>query len=174
MKRKLTLASLVAAAAVSQAGINFNIDNPDMSVVKPTSGFVLVDFTGTITTSAGFAPTLDGGVELPSNGSALLTFDHFDAGLVAYLTAGVADSNYSGALFTFRVQSTDADGVYDLSSTSLGFSPFAEAVIHAKKNGVDASDNEFLSVKVLSVPEPACLALLALGASALLARRRRA
>lgn len=170
MKRIITLASLALVAAVSQAGINFNLNSPNAVVARPGSGFVLVTFSGTIDLSGGFAPT-QGIVELPSNGSNFLAFDSFDAGFLAYLTAAVVDSDYTGNLFTLQVASTDALGLYDMNNGGFGSSPFAEAIVTATKNGIVAGDNEFYSVEV--VPEPASLAILGLAAGALVARRRK-
>ena len=170
MKRINTIICLAALAAFSHAGVNFNLSNATQSVAAPGSGFVLVTFSGTITTSGGFAPT-DFVVELPNNGTDTLVFDSFNTNLVNYVVAGVANTSYTGDLFSLRVASTDSMGVYDQGDTPSGFSIFSEAIAHAAKNGVDAADNEFYSVEV--VPEPTSLALLGMGGAALLVRRRR-
>lgn len=171
MKRIIALASLALVATVSQAGINFNLNNPNVTVSRPGSGFVLVTFSGTVDLSGGFAPLL-ATVELPQNGSNTLAFDSFDSSFLAYLSAGVVDSDYSGDLFSLQVSSTDPYGTYDMNNSSFGSSPFAEAIVTASKSGIAAADNEFFSVEV--VPEPASLAILGLATGALVARRRRA
>lgn len=169
MKRIFGLAGLALLAVAANASINFNITNQDQTIVKPTSGFVLATFSGTVTTSGGWAPSSIA-VEWPGNGSTSLTFDSFDATFVAYLSAAVPNSNYSGDLFSIQVASTDADGLYDLNS--FGSSPFAEATLYAMKNGVEAGDNEYYSITVESVPEPVSMGILGLGALALIRRRR--
>ncbi len=171
MKRIFGLAGLALLAVAANASINFNITNQDQTIVKPTSGFVLATFSGTVTTSGGWAPSTIT-VEWPGNGSNFLTFDSFDAAFVAYLGAGVPNSNYSGDLFSIQVASTDADGLYDLNGSSSGSSPFAEAIFYAMKNGVVAGDNEYYSITVESVPEPVSMGILGLGALALIRRRR--
>ncbi|MBX3111561.1 MAG: PEP-CTERM sorting domain-containing protein [Fimbriimonadaceae bacterium] len=168
MKRTLILAGLFAFAASANAVVNFNITNPSQTVAAPGSGYVLVTFAGTVTLTGGFTPA-GLSVEWPGNGSTFLTFDSFDAGFLAYVSAAVVDSNYTGNLFSFQVQSTDTPGLYDLNSN--GSSPFAEATFDATRNGVRASDNEFFDITVTAVPEPASMAVLGLGAAALLKRR---
>ena len=173
MKRILALTSLAVFAAAANAGVNFNLSNPDVTVVKPTSGSVLVTFSGTMTTSEDFAPSQDWAIEFPGNGTDFIPFDSMNAAFANYLAAGVANSSYTGEMVSFRVDSSLLDGLYDQNDSGFGFSPFAEMVFHGTRDGLDAADNEFFSIRVTSVPEPTSMALLGLGALALLKKRRK-
>ncbi|MBS1709051.1 MAG: PEP-CTERM sorting domain-containing protein [Armatimonadetes bacterium] len=171
MKRILFVASLAVVAAASQAAVNLNISNPVQVVALPNVGTIGVVFSGTVTTWGGFAPSNSWAVELPSDGTNFLG-GAIDPGFAAYAAAGVVNSNYAGNLFTIFVNSTDLPGVYDLNNSGFGFSPFAEMIVSATRNGVTAVDNEFFSVEITPVPEPASLAILGLAAAALARRKK--
>lgn len=170
MTRIAVFCALVAGAASAHAGLNLNLNNPYQTVAAPSSGSISVVFTGTVDI---LLPTFDAtqaDLEFPSDGSNFLT-GAFDPAFVAYLGANLPGVDYTGNLFSITVTSTTANGFYWLNNGSLGFSPLSEFIVHAGNGVQTARDNEFYGVTV--VPEPASMAILGLGASALIRRRKR-
>src|SRR5688572_16217891 len=112
--KTFALAVLLAVSAVSSAAINLNIDVQYQTAVRPSSGSIFVSFTGTVDV---LLPTFDVSsafLEFASNGSDFLP-GAFDASFLAYLSASAPGVDYSGALFTSEVDSTDALGLYWLN-----------------------------------------------------------
>ena len=175
MFKAFVATSIVAAAAVLAPGTAnafiVTLDNPALSVVRPVSGSVSVDFTGHV------GPFTDG-YELSSVVESVLTnasgtpiesrFPRLRRENGSFATDGV--------LFSVLVSSTDVLGLYayDYTGVNLDYLSYFECPITGGLcNGATVS----YSVNVLdaapAVSEPAPLALLGLGLLGLAVARAR-
>jgi hypothetical protein len=163
----LVVGSAVALPGASLASLNLELDLADQFVVAPGVGTFGVVYSGTITVSA--TETISSAiVEWPGNGVNTL-FTDFHADFVSFMGSNGAGDSYVGNIFTVSVTPTDV-GLYDLNAT--GPSGLAEISVYATRAGKpDSFDSEIFSLDVTPVPEPATLAILAIGAMAL--RRRK-
>jgi PEP-CTERM motif-containing protein len=149
----LALTAALIAPVTSQA-IILTVDNPNQTVLRPTTGFVDVTFTGTIGITPGFE-LISGSATSLWNASGDLI-----AGVFPDFAFGVG-----GILFTVRVGSTDL-GLYNLDSTLLNPARvgFAECPIVG-----GFCNNAFTTYSVnvvdsLPVPEPSTLSLFGIAA----------
>ena len=147
----------------SASAITFTLDDVLPSVVRPDVGFVDVEFTGTITLTPGY--------ELISASISSLYKADGDV-----LDSIGADPTFdlTGVLFTVRVLSSDALGVYNLRNdlvTPARIS-FGECQIGGGACG-SAQSNYGVNVVAAPVPEPSALGLLLCGAGVLRFVRRR-
>lgn len=165
--RKLFCLPLLAAAAISSAAINFEFDNSEAFVTAPESGSITYTFTGTVTVDPGFTVS----------GASLI--NPYMANSTTGLTAMFANdllnwilnptSTYTGALLTVMIDSTSPAGEYGYALNST--SPSTLTI--SATDGVNTyGDSEAYVVNVEAVPEPATMAVLGLGAAALVRRRR--
>lgn len=170
MKGILVPVAMLGFVAAGYTQVNLNLDNPFQTVVAPTSGSLVVTYSGTVDISNGW-DAVSASVEFPflTDGSAFLGNILFTNDFLTYLGAG-ADVDYSGSLFTITIDSTTPAGEYWLDSSLTNAS---EIAINATKGSANFNDNEAYSLTVEAVPEPASMAALGLGALALLRRRRK-
>jgi hypothetical protein len=140
------------------------MDNPNQTIVRPTSGFVDVDYTGTIGLTDGFE------VELASVTPLLTAFGDLIGGGFPLVTF-----NSAGVLFSVRVLSTDVLGLYDRTYdlTSPASVTFFECPIAGGLCNGDVVRYSLNVVDRLPVPEPTALALLGAGLLAGLGASRR-
>jgi hypothetical protein len=150
----------IVATAVFVAGvasgtahaIAITLDNPDQTVVRPTSGVTTVDFTGHISIDDGF----DGpGYIAYSAMTATGDFLQFPLPLLTFNTDGI--------LFSLQVAATDALGLYNLNFFS---SPLFLQIYECPRVSGEcpgAAVNYSLNVVAAAVPEPATFGLLAIG-----------
>lgn len=169
MKRFACLAATFGAFGIASASVNLNIDLQYQTVVRPSSGSIQVVFTGTVDM---LLPTFYVDVawlETPASASNNTLNPTYDPAFLAYANAQVPGADYVGNLFSVEVASTTPLGFYWLNG---GFNnPLSELVVDATDGQITTSDNEMYGVNV--VPEPATMAVLGLGAAALLRRRRK-
>jgi hypothetical protein len=156
------LAFSILGAGTARA-ITLTLDDALPTVVRPDVGFVDIDFTGTISLTPGF--------ELISS-----TISHLYKADGDSLNSPVLNVTFAltGVLFTMRVSSTDAPGLYNLRSDLL--TP-ARVLFGECQIGGGACNNAASNygVNVVAAPEPATTALVALGGGAVMlgGRRRR-
>lgn len=170
MKKIACLGALIGLSSVSFGFVNLNLNNPYQNAAIPGAGSIFLTFNGTVDILNPMFAISGATLEAPDNGSQLLNVA-YDAGFLAYVSAGTPGVDYTGDIFTVEVQSTSQVGNYWFGAG--GLSPFAELTVTASGAGLpDAVDSEMYGVTV--VPEPATLAALGLGAAALIRRRRKA
>lgn len=166
----LILAALTSAGAL--ASFNLDLDENYKSTLLPNTGSVVLTFSGKVDV---FLPSFDvnaGLVEVPGlTPSSDFLAAAFTPAFVSYMSGISPGADYIGDIFTVTVNSTDAAGEYFYNSTLD--SPLAEIKIGATNGLVAFTDAEGFGVTVNAVPEPASMAVLGLGAAALLRRRTR-
>jgi hypothetical protein len=165
-KKIATLAALAATMIVpaTSHAILVTIDNPNQTVLRPTSGFVDVNYTGSFEITDGFR--LDFATTTPLfTASGDMLDSQFPHPLFGF----------DGVLFSVRVASTDALGLYDRT-----FDPTIPATVVFSEcpiaGGLCNDASVIYSLNVvdrLSVPEPTTLALLGAGLLAGLGAGRR-
>jgi hypothetical protein len=151
---RLAVAVLVLGltAAANASAMSFTLDSYAQTVERPSSGFVDVEFTGTVTVDDGFqllfatiSPLMTAAGEMIDS-----VWPHLPVGGVA--------ANTPATLFLVRVADTDLPGHYAFSGAAPAFITFSQCQIGGGScNGVTV--NYSLDV-VKSVPEPASLGLL--------------
>ena len=159
MSRKTMFAALFATvnllfAMHADNAITITLDNPNATVVRPTTGSVIVDFTGTITTTPGF--------EMSSFAASSLWNAAGD--LIGGMTPNPT-WNLTGILFSVTVDSTDL-GLYafDSSFVNLAGFNFSESPIGGGWcNNTGFTHYSVNVIDSIAVPEPSLIALLAIG-----------
>lgn len=171
MRRIALILSALSVAAASQAALNLNIDTAYQTVPVPSSGTLTVLFTGTVDI---LLPTFDPSsavLEFPGSASNVFLTASFHADFLNYLGTAAPGQDYTGNLFTVDVPSTTVPDFYYLNGSGSGMANLAEFIVSASDGVNTATDNEFYGVNV--VPEPGTMAALAIGAAALLRKRRK-
>jgi hypothetical protein len=161
MFNKNHMATLVAATGlffVSTAAnaITLTLDEYSKTVLQPASGFVQVDFTGTVTLTEGY----EGGYGASSS-------IWNAAGDIAYGTYGNPTGNYTGVIFSLLIDATDL-GLYAFDHTLLRLAYFTTSecpTVGGICNNATVNYSVNVVKPVTSVPEPASFTLL--GASLL-------
>lgn len=154
-----------ALAAGTAHAMTFTLDDYAKTVVQPSSGFIDVDFTGTITIDQGFEHagfsafslwTASG--DMLGDGSPMFPFPY----------------NLTGTIFTWRVYSTDAPGHYAYRSdlVTLGRISASECQIAGSACG-SVPVNYSIDVVAGQAPEPASVALVGAALAGFAMRRRR-
>ncbi len=162
-----TLAAL-AAAALAPAYV-FTLDAPNPVLVRPASGTLTYEFTGTVATGANeYIRNYGASAVSNANGDSLIP-EPIDA---AFAAGREPNSSFTGPLFRLTIDANTPLGVYD-DFFGTSFVPVLDVGFFT--NGVggpfEVVDIPY-TVTVQAVPEPASLAALGLGAAALLRRRR--
>lgn len=158
------VAGALGVVASAHAGLNLNINQYLWTVDQGDS----VMITGTVQLEPGWTAT-NSTIEFPGNGTDFLVAT-FDAGFLAFLSAGLPGVDYTGNLFSVAAPVNATPGLYSLNS-GPGISPLSEMILDASNGVVTTRDTEVYAVEV--VPEPASMAILGSGVLALIARRRK-
>lgn len=144
----LALAAALIAPVTSQA-IIVTIDNPNQTILRPTSGTATVTFTGTIDITPGFE-LISASVTSLWNASGDLI-----AGVFPDVKFGAG-----GVLFTVLVDSTDIGlYAYNISLVNPALFSFAECPIGGGFCNNAGGTYSVNVVDSLAVPEPATLTL---------------
>ena len=145
--------AIVGLVSNNAHAIFVTLDDNSLTVTRPLSGTTVVDFIGQVTLSTGYE----------AQGGALSSLwtaggDMIDSGVPSFA------HNLSGVLFSVTVSAVDGLGLYAFDSTrsSPAWVNFGECQIgggRCNNFGVNYS----LDVVEATVPEPASIALVALG-----------
>lgn len=167
--KKFALLALLGVCGAAQAAINFNLDIPDQVIVQPGSTTTVV-FTGTVDVTSGwdaFGASMDFPYLISSTTGLSVAFT---SSFTSYMASAAPGVDYAGSIFEATVNPTDPVGLYGYAFNSINPSE----IVVSGSNGVSTfNDSEAYSVEVVAVPEPATLAVLGLGAAALIRRRRK-
>lgn len=159
LHRLIAVLSLAIAALASSSAhaIVVTLDDSSLTVVRPLSGSTVVDFTGLVTISPGYAAAGGALSSLWTAGG------YYGGGDVIDSTFPSFTHNLSGILFSVTVSALDGLGLYafDLYGGPT-YVNFAECQIGGGSCN-NFSVNYSLNVVEAAVPEPASGALLAAG-----------
>ena len=173
------LALITFAPATAKAvamPITFTLDNPNQTVMAPSSGFINVDFTGTVTLAPGFNLTT-GSIDMAYEATLTKHLDGlFTNAFAIFLNGGTG--TFSGAIFNVTVPAGTSIDLYSFNSSGLSsmvtlFGSFKGGSRTLGEGGISAS--QAFSVKVIggTVPEGgSSLLLLGLSFAMLFAGRR--
>jgi hypothetical protein len=161
----ILLAVLQLSLMQSAQAIMITLDDPAPTVIRPTTGFTEVNFTGHIDLSDGYEPgSIQASTLVNTLGDQLdsmFPMPRFDAG----------QFNVAGILFSVLVSAEDALGLYrfvDLASMSPVFIRYFECPVGSTTDCNSSTVNYSLNiVDGVNIPEPLSLALLAVGLLAL-------
>lgn len=172
MKKIILLSVFGASAAMSQAAVNLTIDNPYQGVDLPSSGQVVLTFTGTVDIQLPDYDLFSIALDFPglTTGGPFLS-SAIDSNFSSYMGASNPGVDYTGALFSVTVDASDAPGDYFFNSANN--TNLADLLIMASDGVHTSTDSEAFGVSVRAVPEPASMAVLGLGVAALLRKRRK-
>lgn len=169
--RLLALVAATLAATVSSAA-TFVLDDPNPIVARPLSGTATYALTGTITTVGNESISNYGGASA-FNADETVGIEPVPDD-TAFTVLRQPGSSYTGTLFTFDISADTPLGEY-ATFTGLPNGPVLNVGYFT--NGVGSERREIQipwSVTVQAVPEPGTMAVLGLGAAALLRKRRKA
>jgi hypothetical protein len=157
--------AILSAASPARA-LLMTLDQPDQTIVRPTTGTTAVNFTGHITADAGY--DCCGGII-----DALYTATLNSLAQSPFPTDPPSVSGaFDGVIFSLTVSATDTLGLY--AYTSLG-SPVSYSIYECPSAGGGACPGSTVaySLDVVSwVPEPGALSIFATAPLAILLVRR--
>lgn len=159
--------ALTPAGAKAQSGFTFTLTQPDISVVRPSSGTIQVVLSGTITFTGGDKanqislnfPFQSAGVKLTGNND------------TNFINAAFSGTNYTGPVAELNLPSSAILGLYNKDSGLVNPSLFS-----VQDNSTTIARPFSVNVISSSVPEPGSVALLVgmcLSGAGFLARRRK-
>ncbi|MCC7434082.1 MAG: PEP-CTERM sorting domain-containing protein [Methanoregulaceae archaeon] len=172
MKKLLAIGIALGSLGSAHAALNFNLNTNYEVATIPNSGSIQVTFFGTVDV---LLPTWDvhtASAEWPGlspSGPFLAAL--FDSAFVTYVNGFNPGVDYSGAILSVTVNSTDLAGDYFYHSTTPD--QLSEIVVFATDGANVAGDNEYYGVTLNPVPEPGTMVALGLGVAALARRRAR-
>lgn len=173
MKKLFALVSVAACSVAAHASINLNIWPQYISVARPTSGSANVVFNGTLSILLPAYDVTSAVVEVPFSSTNQAIIPVIDPGFSAYVAGNNPGQNYTGAIFSINVTPTTPLELFWLNSGTSGLMVLSEVIVSASDSSNNtATDNEAFGLNV--VPEPATLAALGLGLTAMLRRRKTA
>ncbi|HLO98288.1 MAG TPA: PEP-CTERM sorting domain-containing protein [Fimbriimonas sp.] len=172
VKFGLVLGFAAVGAASSFGALNLDLNENYKSTLLPNTGSVNLTFSGKVDILLPGYDIIDGFLEFPRltpTGAALAV--SYVPAFLTYANAANPGVDYNGDIFIVTVSSTDATGEYFYNNTEG--TDFAEFSLTASNGTFSSTDVEMFGVDVNAVPEPASMAVLGLGAVALLRRKRK-
>lgn len=173
VKFGLVLSVAAVGAASSFGALNLDLNENYKSTLLPNTGSVDIMFSGKVDILLPGYDIIDGFLEFPRltpTTGAFLSVTFVPA-FLTYANAANPGVDYNGDIFFVTVLSTDATGEYFYNNASA--TDFAELSLTASNGTFSSTDIEMFGVDVNAVPEPATMAVLGLGAAALLRRKRK-
>ena len=153
--------SIFAPAVVEAVPITLSLDNPNQSVVHPSSGTVTLSFTGTIIIELGFAFNPPGDV-LGTQPFNFLGTHHLGGAFTGAFVTFVNDhrgiftgGTFTGTIFDTFVTPGDPPDLYAFSGGGPGFNQPADLFLRVadQNNQNETVAREAFSVQVTGVPD---------------------